>query len=215
MRAMIKICLQYFKHKCKYIPLEITLNVLSFKFKTFSKCALVHFQPSSTLALSLLDFLQCFCITYVSEVGSLMYAMVFTRPYITHAVGVLSRYMSKSGKGHWTTVKRVFRYFCGTASYGLCYQGRPGLDKVLDIHGFVDVDWVGDLDRRRYTSEYVFNLFRGAISWMRKGQTIVALSTTEFEYMAATHASREALWLARLCSGIGLVQQAVRIDCES
>jgi hypothetical protein len=43
----------------------------------------------------------------------------------------------------------------------------------------------------------------------------VALSTTESEYMAATHASKEAVWLQRLCSGIGLVQQAVRIECDN
>jgi hypothetical protein len=107
-------------------------------------------------------------VPYVSAVGSLMYAMVCTRPNIAHAVGVLSRYMSKLGKEHWTTVKRVFKYLHGTASYGLCYQGRLGLDRVLDIHGFVDADWAGDLDRRRSTSGYVFNLFGGAISWMRK-----------------------------------------------
>ena len=66
---------------------------------------------------------------------------------------------------------------------------------MLDIHGFVDADWAGDLDRRRYTSGYVFNLFGGEISRMRKRQVVVALSTTEVEYMAATHASKEAVWL--------------------
>jgi hypothetical protein len=130
-------------------------------------------------------------VPYVSVVGSLMYTMVYTRPDIAHVVGVLSRYMSKPGKEHWTTVKRVFRYFCSTSSYGLCYQGRPGLDKVLDIHGFVDADWAGDLDRRRSTRGYVFNLFGGAISWMSKIQVVVALSTTKYEYMASTHASKE------------------------
>ena len=78
-------------------------------------------------------------VLYASAVGSLMYAMVCTRPDIAHAVGVLSRYMSKLGKEHWTTIKRVFRYLHGTTNYGFCYQGRPGLDKVVDIHGFVDV----------------------------------------------------------------------------
>jgi hypothetical protein len=107
-------------------------------------------------------------VLYASAVGSLMYEMVCTRPDIAHAVGVLSRYMSKLGKEHWTTIKRVFRYLRGTTSYGLFYQGRPGLDQVLDIHGFVDADWSRDLDRRRSTSGYVFNLFGGAISWMRK-----------------------------------------------
>ena len=79
-------------------------------------------------------------VPYASVVGSLMYAMVCTRPDIAHAVGVLSRFMSKPGKEHWTAVKRVFRYLRGTSDYGLCYQGRPRLDKVLGIHGFVDVD---------------------------------------------------------------------------
>jgi hypothetical protein len=87
-------------------------------------------------------------VLYASAVGSLMYAMVYTRPDIAHAVGILSRYMSKPGKENWTVVKRVFRYLHGTTSYGLCYQGRLGLDRVLDIHGFVDADWAGDLDRR-------------------------------------------------------------------
>eukprot|EP00253_Pinus_taeda_P006399 PITA_06399 len=79
-------------------------------------------------------------VPYASAVGSLMYAMVCTRPNIAQVEGVLSRFMSKPGKEHWTTVKWVFRYLHGTSDYGLCYQGRLGLDRVLDIHGFVDAD---------------------------------------------------------------------------
>jgi phosphoribosyl-AMP cyclohydrolase len=71
------------------------------------------------------------------------------------------------------------------------------------------------MDHRRSTSGYVFNLFGGAISWMSKRQAVVALSTTKTEYMATTHAIKEAIWLQRLCSGIGLVQKVVRIDCDS
>eukprot|EP00253_Pinus_taeda_P006664 PITA_06664 len=116
-----------------------------------------------------------FCVPYASAVISLMYRMVCTRLNITHAVGVLSRFMSKPGKEHWTTVKRVFRYLHGTSDYGLCYQ----------------------------------------VSWMSTKQSIVALSTTEAEYMAATHASKEVFWLQRLCSSMGFVQEAIRIDCDS
>jgi hypothetical protein len=154
-------------------------------------------------------------VPYESDVGSLMYAMDCTRLDIAHAVGFLSMYMSKLGKDHWKIVKRVFRYLCGTTSYGLCYEGRLGLDRVVDIHGFVDADWPGDLDHRRSTSGYVFNLFGGTISWMRKRQAIVALSTTGDEYIAATHASKEEVWLQRLCSGIELEQKVVRIDGDS
>ena len=60
-------------------------------------------------------------VPYASAVGSLMYAMVFTRPDIAQEMGVLSRFMSNLEKEHWTTVKRVFRYLRGTSDYGLCY----------------------------------------------------------------------------------------------
>eukprot|EP00253_Pinus_taeda_P031351 PITA_31351 len=85
-------------------------------------------------------------VPYASAVSSLMYAMVCTRPDIALAMGVLTSFMSKPRKEHWTTLKQAFKYFCGTSDYGLCYQGILGLDRVLDIRGFVDVDWVGDLD---------------------------------------------------------------------
>jgi len=81
-------------------------------------------------------------VPYASSVGSLMYAMVCTRPEIAHVVGVLSRFMSKPGKEHYTSMKRVFRYLCSTNDYGLCYQGRPRLERVLNIHGYVDADWL-------------------------------------------------------------------------
>ena len=110
-------------------------------------------------------------------------------------MGVLSRFISKPGKEHWIAVKCVFRYLRGTSDYSLCYQRRLGLDKVFDIHGFVDANWARDLDKRRSTSGYVFSLFGGAVSWMSKRQSVVALSTTEAKYMATTHASKEAVWL--------------------
>ena len=109
-------------------------------------------------------------------------------------------------------MKQFFRYLCGTRDYGLCYQGRPGLERMLDIRGFFDVDWAGDLDQRRSTSGYVFSLFGGAVSWMIKRQSIVVLLTTEAKYMATTHASKEAVWLQRPYSIMRLVQRAIRIE---
>ena len=50
---------------------------------------------------------------------------------------------------------------------------------------------------------------------MSRRQSVVVLSTTEAEYMAATHASKEVVWLQRLCSSMGLVQRDIRIDCDS
>ena len=79
-------------------------------------------------------------VPYASAVGSLMYAMVCTRPDIAHPVVFLNIYMSKLGKEHWIAVKRVFRYLRGTIDYAIFYQGRPGPDRVINVHGFVDAD---------------------------------------------------------------------------
>ena len=109
-----------------------------------------------------------FRVPYSSVVGSLMYAMVCTRPDNAHAVGVFSRYMSKPRNEQWIVVKRVFRCFPGTTNHAICYQGRTRPNRVLDVHGFLDADWAGDPDHRRSTSGHVFSLFGGVISWMSK-----------------------------------------------
>lgn len=72
-----------------------------------------------------------FSFPYANDINSLMYDLVCITPKIVHAVGVLRRYVLKQGKKHWTTVKRIFRYLCGTLDYAICYQGRPRLDRVM------------------------------------------------------------------------------------
>eukprot|EP00253_Pinus_taeda_P027761 PITA_27761 len=73
----------------------------------------------------------------------------------------------------------------------------------------------GDLDKRRSTSRYVFTLVGGAISWMSKLQNIVALSTTEAEYIAASHACKEAMSLKGLCGEFGRLQDNIKVFCDS
>ncbi|MCO5588028.1 hypothetical protein L7F22_041982 [Adiantum nelumboides] len=73
----------------------------------------------------------------------------------------------------------------------------------------------GDVDTRKSTSGYVFTLAGGAVSWCSRLQKIVALSTTEAEYISATEASKEAIWLARLCSEFGLPDKAPMLGCDS
>ena len=92
-------------------------------------------------------------VPYASAVGSLMYAMVCTRPDISQAVSVVSRYMANPGKAHWEAVKWVLRYLKGTLNSGLCFGGG-----TCQVSGFVDSDYAGDLDRRRSTTGYVFNI---------------------------------------------------------
>ncbi|XP_059069800.1 secreted RxLR effector protein 161-like [Cryptomeria japonica] len=108
-------------------------------------------------------------VPYVSFVGSLMYAIVSTRPNIAQAVGVLGRFMANPSKMHWDVVKRVIKYLKGMTQYTLCYQGNSTRSsRSITIQGYVDADWAGDVDRRKSTNGYVFTVNGGAISWMSK-----------------------------------------------
>jgi poly(3-hydroxybutyrate) depolymerase len=62
-------------------------------------------------------------VPYASAVGSLMYAMICTRPDIAQAVGAVSRFMADPGKEHWDAVKRILRYIKGTLDVSLCFRG--------------------------------------------------------------------------------------------
>jgi hypothetical protein len=77
------------------------------------------------------------------QLAILMYAMVCTRPDISHAVGVVSRYMNNPGKEHWEVVKWILRYLRGTTTYGLCFGGSNTF-----LQGYVDSDMAGDIDRQ-------------------------------------------------------------------
>jgi hypothetical protein len=149
-------------------------------------------------------------VPYASAVGSLMYAMICTRPDIAQAVGVVSRFMADPGKEHWNAVKRILRYIKGTSGVAICFGGSE-----LTVRGYVDSDFAGDHDKRKSTTGYVFTLARGAVSWLSKLQTVVALSTTEAEYMAATQACKEAIWIQRLMEELGHMQQKIVVYCDS
>ena len=101
--------------------------------------------------------------------------------------------MTNLGGEHWNIVKKVLKYIRGTSDARLCYGGSN-----FTIRGYVDSDFVGDLDKRKLTTDYVFTLVGGAVSWVSKLQTVVALSTTEVEYMAATQVCKEVVWVKRL-----------------
>ena len=113
-------------------------------------------------------------VPYASAVGSLMFAMICTRPDIAQAVGVVSRYMANPGKEHQSTVKRILRYVKGTSNAALCYGGSD-----FTVRGYVDSDYAGDLDKSKSTSGYVFTIAGGAVSWISKMQSVVAISATE------------------------------------
>ncbi|MCO5566392.1 hypothetical protein L7F22_020069 [Adiantum nelumboides] len=149
-------------------------------------------------------------IPYASAVGSLMYAMIATCPDIAFAVGVVSRYMSNPGKKHWEAVKGILRYLKATKNLRICYGSQE-----LSVKGFTDSDYAGDLDNRRSTSGYVFTLAGGAVSWRSRLQDSVTQSTTEAEYVAASEACKEAIWLGRLVTDLGIKEHVPMLHCDS
>jgi hypothetical protein len=99
------------------------------------------------------DFEYMSKVPYSSVVGSLMYAMVHSQSDLSHAMSIVSRYMSNPGKEHWEVVRLIFIYLRGSSSACLCFdKSRDGL---VD---YVDSDYAGGLDRRMSLSSYVFTV---------------------------------------------------------
>ena len=133
-------------------------------------------------------------IPYASAVGSIMYAMVATRPDLAYSIGIVSWYMSNPGRKHWEAVKHILRYLRGTKDARLTF----GSNNSTEVEGYTDSDYAGNTDNLKSTSGYVFTYGGGAISWRSKLQECTTLSTIEAEYIATSNVAKEAVWLHRL-----------------
>lgn len=135
-------------------------------------------------------------VPYREAVGALNWAALATRPDIAFAVATVARFAANPGPAHWDAVKRIFRYLIGTRDLWLSYG-----ETNRALEGYADADGSMTEDRRAITG-YAFLIDGGAVSWSSKRQEIVSLSTTESEYVAATHGMKEALWLRSLLSEV-------------
>jgi Reverse transcriptase (RNA-dependent DNA polymerase) len=131
-------------------------------------------------------------VPYREAVGALNWAALATRPDIAFAVSTVAKFASNPGPAHWEAVKRIFRYLAGTRNLWLSFG-----ETKRTLEGYADADGSMNEDRRAI-SGYAFLIDGGAVSWSSKRQEIVSLSTTESEYVAATHGMKEALWLRSL-----------------
>jgi hypothetical protein len=161
----------------------------------------IPIDPSAPLSRSqspskLEDIVKMKNVPYREAVGSLMYAAMGTRPDIAFATSTVAQFSDNPGWVHWEAVKRIFKYLLGTKKLELVYGGEE-----RGLVGYVDADGASQ-DHRRAISGYVFMVDGGAVSWSSKKQELVTLSTTEAEYVAQTHAAKEAVWLRRLISEI-------------
>jgi len=96
---------------------------------------------------------------------------------------------------------------------GLVFQRLKTGKRVLQI--YVGGDYTGDFDQRRFTSGYMFTVAECTISWKAELQDTITLSTTEAEYIAAVEASKEVLWLRGLVETFSIIQNSIRVHCDS
>ena len=95
----------------------------------------------------------------------------------------------------------MLRYPKRTIQLGILYRRVNGA--TSEIVGYVDADYINDLDKRRSITGFVFRVCGGAISWNASLQSVVALSTLEAEYIALTEATKKTLWLKGSVSELG------------
>ncbi|KAK1413090.1 hypothetical protein QVD17_34841 [Tagetes erecta] len=153
-------------------------------------------------------------VPYANYVWSLMYLMVCTRPDLAYGVSVVSRYLSNPGKAHWEGVKWILRYLKGTADHGLVF-GKDVIHGSVQIEGYVDADFAKDLDKCRSITSFVFKCLGSVISWKSHLQSVIALSTTEAEYMSLCEAVKEALWLSRMVRELGMKVITPIVHCDN
>ena len=135
---------------------------------------------------------------YLSAIGALMYLASHTRPDISFAVSLLSRFGSCPTLRHWNGVKHLFRYLKGTKDLGLFYTNRPGENMV----GYADAGYLSDPHQARSQTGYVFTHSGAAICWRSTKQSLVATSSNHAEIIAMYEASRELVWLRNMTAHV-------------
>ena len=139
-------------------------------------------------------------------IGSLRYVF-HSRPDIVYSVGVASRYMKVPKRTHMVVAKRILRYLKDTIDWGILFPSTEG-PATTELVGYTNADWSGETKDRKNTSGYIFMMGKAPIAWCLKKQDVVALSSYEAEYIAATFGASQAQWLQMLL-------HELKVKCES
>ena len=189
----------------------ITLNQESYVERALERFNLTECNPKPTPASSSQKLSKSDCpisdsqkhemssIPYRSLIGTLMYAVVGTRPEISYIVGALSRFLNNPGHIMWRAGKRALRFLSGTRTASLTYKGNGNIEPVA----YVDSDWGNNPDDRRSITGFVLLLGGAAIIWKSRVQQTVALSSVEAEYLALSDCVKEIIWLRSFLTELG------------
>jgi hypothetical protein len=143
---------------------------------------------------------------YRECVGALMFAACAARPDIATAVGRCARHVETPTADDIAAVKRVLRYLQGTRSHGIRFSKAAPEAAQPTLIAFADADWANSSDRKS-TSGCLIQ-YGGAVLWGSRRQKCVALSSTEAEFIAASHAVQQVMWLRQLLRDLGIPQHS-------
>jgi hypothetical protein len=143
-------------------------------------------------------------IPYASAIGSIMYAMICTCPDVSYALSAMSRYQSNYGEAYWTIVKNILRYLRRTKEVFLVFGG----EEELLVKGYNDATFQTDADDSKSQFSFVFCLNRGVVSWKSSKQDTIVDSMKKDEYIAASEAAKEVVWIRNFVSVLGVVPSA-------
>jgi Reverse transcriptase (RNA-dependent DNA polymerase) len=187
----------YIRQILKRFGMEAS-KAVSTPFATGSRLVSANHNGEGTATPSTTDIKQ-----YQAMVGSLMYAMICTRPDLAYAIQQLSQFNANPTNVHFQAAKRSFRYLQGSQTTGPVYNGN-----ITDrIQCYCDADYAADGDRKSISGN-LFTLAGAPISYQAKKQTTVAHSTVESEYAAMAHAAKEMIWLQYLLRDLGMSKYA-------
>jgi hypothetical protein len=127
---------------------------------------------------------------YAEGIGHALWPVMISRPDAAYQIGVLAQFIQNPGKSHWNALKRVMTYLNTTKDLWLRLGGKGNRRPVV----YTDADWASQSDRHS-VSGYALVIGTGAATWSSKKQSIVALSSTESEYIGQTHVLKEVIWM--------------------
>ncbi|KAJ9557107.1 LOW QUALITY PROTEIN: hypothetical protein OSB04_011721 [Centaurea solstitialis] len=165
------------------------------------------FIPMAQCPSSFEELEEMKIVPYASAVGSIMYGMLCTRPDLSCALSMTSRYQSNPGKAHWTAVKNILKYLRRTKDMFLVFGG----ESELIVKGYTDASFQTDRDDSCSQSGFVF-------LWKSSKQETVADATTKAEYIAASDAVKEAVWMKKFIKDLGVVpsiELPIEIFCDN
>ncbi len=126
-------------------------------------------------------------------------------------MGALSQYCSNPGPTNCNLVIQIFRYLSRILDLGITFTA----DSEDELVGYTDSNYAGLIGGQKFTGSYILMLSGRPLSHQSKLQTIVALSSTEAEYMVTTEAGKEALWVAQFLACLGFCPPSQPVELRS